>query len=192
MVNPGLFIAGNIPHASNFFKNLPLDTLPWGAQRCSLFLLNLCCYCFVGYFQPWSGIQFDRMLLANLTVRFNLSNCAGLINFTLMLNKTWFFSSGTLLNQHVLVQMNKMNQWAEGVSQWVHLNLDSSRLFVSHPCPHGMPTYCFIIHNVLCSWTLFGMLLVKLAVLLCLLGGSHRLRIGYGIQLHPPHTLVLN
>ena len=26
-----------------------------------------------------------------------------------------------------------MNHWTEGVSQWVHLNLDSTRLLVSHP-----------------------------------------------------------
>lgn len=128
-------------------------------------------------FNPDQAYCLTVTLLANF--RFNLCNCAGLINFTLMLSETWFFSSGTLLNQHILVQMNKMNQWSEGVSQWVHLNL------VSHPCPHGMPTLCFIIHNVLCSWALFALLLVKLAVLLCLLGGSHRLRILVRYDIYP-------
>ena len=72
--------------------------------------LDLYYYCFVAwFFNPDQAIA-----------RFNLSNCAflGLVNFTLKLKESLFFFL-ILSLQHVLVQIDKTNQWTEGVSQSV-------------------------------------------------------------------------
>ena len=95
------------------------------------------------------------MLLANLTVRFNLSNCAGLINFTLMLNETWFF----FLRYSPKTARTCKDEQDEPVD-WRSKPVDSTRLLVSHPCPHGMPTYSASLFITSCGVELC-LLLVK-------------------------------
>ena len=55
------------------FKTTGCFLLDWS-------LLDLYCYCFVVYFQPRLGMLFDSdAITANLTARFNLSNCADIL-----------------------------------------------------------------------------------------------------------------